>query len=327
MSNTDHNDEIDLLQIFKMIKNGFKSFLKLIISIISFYKKKAILFLVLLVVGVVVGYFIDQNQDSKNEYIQEVIIEPKHDSVEHIYGFIGGLQDNFKDSIYVKNLGLEVALVENIEKILIEPIIQPEEVLSALQEKYGGKESFIESYDEKLLRGEKYRNFYQRHKLTVSFKNKNTNNYKIIKTILDYVKSNDYFEELITLELKQTKSSLDQNKKSLQFINQYLTSLSNNPNKSDGKLIFATESETPTISSLLKRKETLIAKINSEEKLLALDKELFSIIDYGDVVSKRKMLLGRTFLIIPLVLFSIVSLFYFFKYLSRSVHNFVKEEE
>ncbi len=327
MSQENHSEEIDLMQLFGMIKGVFVKFLKLIISVVSFYKKKVILFLILGLIGGGLGFFMDQYQDKKDNYEQEVIIEPKYDSVEYIYDFIDDLQDSFKDENFVKNLGLNLTQVENVKEISLEPIIQPEDVLSELQSRYGDKESFIEVYDEKLLKEKKYRNFYKQHKLTMSFKNRSSDNMKITNTILEYFKSNDYYNEIVDLQLKQTKVSLDQNKKSLQFINEYLNNLSKNPDQGSDKFVFATESETPTISSLFKRKEALIQMINKDEKLLTFDKEMFRIVNYGSIVSKRKVLLRRMMFMIPLLFIGLVSGFYFLRYLSRTINEFVADNE
>jgi hypothetical protein len=328
MNDENYKDEIDLMQIFSMIKKVFKNFLKLIISVIVFYKKKWIVFLILLLLGGAIGFFIDQNKDAKNQYTQEIIIEPKYNSGEYIYDFIEDLEDNFKDSLFVKKLGLEMDLVENIKKISFEPIILAEDVLSKLNEEYNDKGSFIEVYDEKLLEEKKYRNFYKQHKLTIIFDNLNNDNVKVAENILKYIKLNNYFKEVLDLELKQANADLAQNKKSLQFVNEYLTNLNRNPSQNDNesKFVFASESETPTISSLLKRKAELIDIINEKEKQLVLDKEVLTIVHYGDIISARKKLLNRTLFIIPLALIGLVSLFYFFKYVSRRVNNFVEEE-
>jgi len=326
MSQENQSEEIDLMQLFGMIKEFFRKFLKLIVSVVSFYKKKFILFLILGLIGLGLGFFMDQYQDKKDNYAQEVIIEPKYDSVEYIYDFVEDLEDNFKDDRFVKSLGLDMAQVENVKKIILEPVIKPEDVLRELQSRYGDKESFIETYNEKLLKEKKYRNFYKKHKLTMYFKNRSDDNLKITNTILEYFKSNDYYKELVSLRLKQIKTSVDQNKKSLRFINEYLDNLSKNPAQEDDKFVFATESETPTISSLLKRKEVLMQTINRDERLLVFDKEVFGIVSYSGIVSKRKILLRRMIFMLPLMLVGLVSTFYFFGYLSKSINEFVDEE-
>ncbi len=327
MNQENQSEEIDLMQVFGMIKDFFRKFLRLIISIVSFYKKKWVLFLILGLVGGGLGFFMDQYQNKKNNYQQEIIIAPKYNSVEYIYDFIEDLEDNFKDEVFVNTLGLDIDLVEDVKKIVLEPIIQPMDVLNELKENYGDKESFIEVYDEKLLEEKKYRNFYKQHRLTITFKDRGADNNKITKAILEYIKSNSYFKEVLDLELKQTTASLDQNRKSLQFINEYLTNLSQNPSQSDQAVIFASESEIPTISSLIRRKDALINQITEEEKTLALDKEIFTIVAYGDIISKRKILINRRLLVVPFLLIGLVSVFFLFRYISREALAFVNSEQ
>ncbi|MBP2833867.1 hypothetical protein J8281_16850 [Aquimarina sp. U1-2] len=326
MSQENQNEEIDLMQLFGMIKEFFRKVLRLVISIIDFYRKKWLLFVILAVVGLGIGYFMDQYQDTKNKYVQEIIIEPKYESTEYIYDFIEDLENNLKDSLYVKELGLQIAEVENVKKILLEPIIVAEEVLTGL-EKNGGEATFIEAYDEATLKEKRFRTFYKEHKLTFIFRIKQSSNRKVSKSILDYLKANQHFKERIALELQQVQSGLAQNRKSLDFINKYLANLSQNPAQTDGKIIFASESETPTISSLLKRKQDLISKIKSDEKALALDKEVFTIMNYGSIVTQRKILVNRMLFTVPLFLIGLVSLLYALRYLMRSASSFVQEEK
>lgn len=265
MSEQNQNEEIDLMQLFGMVKEFFKKFLRLVVEVVLFFKKKIVLFLILGVLGAGLGFFMDQYQGKKDAFVQEIIIEPKYDSVDYIYGFIEDLKDDFKDEVYIKRLGLTVEQVGEVTDITLEPIIKPSEVLEELQD----KEGFTEIYDDELLREKKYRSFYSLHKLTISFASKDQKNTKLTNIILDYLRTNEYFTKLVKLELEQTKSSLEQNRKSLKFVNDYLTNLSENPSsKDEGSFVFASESETPTVSSLFKRKQELIKLISKDQKIL-----------------------------------------------------------
>ncbi len=331
--NTENNtDEIDLMQIFGMIKNAFKNFLKLVISIVSFYKKKAILFFILLLVGIVAGYLLDQNQNAKNNFVQEIIIEPNYNSVKYIYDFVEELENNFKDDYFLKKLGIDNQNIENLKKINIEPIVKGTDVLDNLEERYKNKEFFkdiMEAYDDGKVEEERFRDFYKHHKLTFEFDKQNEYNSKITSSVLNYIKTNTYFKEVASLELKQTKENLERNKKSLQFIEEYLKNNLQNNSSQDSKdlVVISNGSETSTIAALLEQKEALLETINNQEHDLVFNKEIYSIVDYGDIISKRKELYNRMLLIIPMLLIGLVSLFYFFKYMSKSINNFVKEEE
>ena len=168
MNKENSNEEIDLMQVFGMIKVAFRKFLKSIISIISFYKKKAILFIVLLIVGVAIGYLIDQNQEAKNEFTQEIIIEPKYNSTKYIYDFVEELENNFDDNTFLKKLGITSEEIESLKKITLEPLVKGTDVLDNLQERYENREFFkdiMEAYDEGKVEEEKFRDFYRHHRL------------------------------------------------------------------------------------------------------------------------------------------------------------------
>ncbi|MBG6131722.1 putative membrane protein [Aquimarina sp. EL_43] len=330
MGNENYNEEIDVMQVFSMFKKFFKGFLRSVISVIRFYKKKWILFLILLVFGGAIGFFIDRNEDIQNEYIQEIIIEPKYNTTKFVYDFIEELDRSFNDDYFLEKLGINAENIKNLNKITIEPLIKGTDVLDNLQERYENREFFkdiMTAYEEDKLKEEEFRNFYKHHRLILKFKNKNTENTKISSSILKYIKSNEYYQNVMNFTIAQNKSSLEKNKKSLQFIDKYLDNLNNSPSSNSNELVvIANESEAPTIASLLKQKDLLLEEVNEQEKILVLDKEVLSVVDYGDIISTRKKLLNRTVFIIPLLLIGLISLFYFLRYLNREIKEFVKDE-
>jgi hypothetical protein len=334
MGNENYKDEVDVMQVFSMFRKFFKSFLRSVISVIRFYKKKIILFSILLVIGAVTGFFLDQNQDTKGKYVQEIIIEPKYNSAKYIYDFVEELENNFQDDVFLSKLGISSDHIKNIKKITIEPVVKGTDVLDNLQERYKNREFFkdvMEAYEEDQLREEGFRDFYKHHKLTINFNKASEHNSKMTSSILEYIKSNKYYQGISDLTLRQKKIDIERNNTSLQFIDTYLNNLEKSPLKAENEAIIISSgsgSEMPMISiaSLLQKKELLIELINDQERALILDKEIFSFVVYGDVISKRKKLLNRMMILIPLLLIGLVSLFYFLGYLNREIKDFVKEE-
>ncbi|GAA4279526.1 hypothetical protein [Aquimarina mytili] len=330
MNTENHNEEIDLKQLLNLIKESFRSLVRLIISVILFYKSKAILFAVVLVLGGVIGFFVDKYRDTGDDYAQEIIIEPKHNTARYIYDFVTEFENNAKDESFLKRMSANPSTMDNLKEISIEPIIRSTDVLDNLEERYDDKEFFksvIEAYDDDELKDEKFTDFYRHHKITIKYRNGSSENVKITSSILDYIKSNDHYKKEIDLVLKQTKEDIEQNKKTLQFINQYLLNLGRNPLKSEKEVVVITDEEQPstmTIASLLQQKESLMETINDQERILTFNKEVFSIIDYGKIISKKKVLLGNKAIMIPLVLFGMVSLFFFFKHLFKRMNEFAK---
>ncbi|TSE06289.1 hypothetical protein [Aquimarina algiphila] len=334
MSNENYSDEIDMMQIFSMIKGGFRNFLRLIISVITFYKKKAILFLVLLILGGIAGYFLEQRKDAKFDIVQEIIIEPKYNSTKYIYDFIDELKINLRDDVFVDKLGITVDNAKNIKNIKIEPIIKGTDVLDNLEKRYENREFFkdiMNAYDEDQIEEEKFRDFYKHHKISIEFNSVSVENEKLVSSILKYIKSNQYYRDVSNLFIKQNKIDLERNKTSLEFIDTYLENIKKTPLKVEREavVLYSPSQEIPMLSvaSLLQKKELLMELINEQEQALVLDKEIFSFVDYGDVISRKKKMVNNMLFTVPVLFFLLVSLFFFLKYLSRTIKNFVEEEE
>ena len=175
-----------------------------------------------MIVGVAIGYLIDQNQEAKNEFTQEIIIEPKYNSTKYIYDFVEELENNFDDNTFLKKLGITSEEIESLKKITLEPLVKGTDVLDNLQERYENREFFkdiMEAYDEDKVEEEKFRDFYRHHRLLLVFKNNSNEMSKIADAILNYLKSNPYYKEVVNLTLQQNKTNLEQNRKTLSFIN------------------------------------------------------------------------------------------------------------
>ncbi len=333
MSNEIKNDEIDLIQLFKIFKESFRKFLKMILSVILFYKKKAVLFIVLLILGLGIGYFFDTYKDTSMSYNQEVIIEPKYNSTKYIYDFIEELKINIKDVSFLMKIGISEQSIKNVKEITIEPLIKGTDVLDNLQERYENREFFkdiMEAYDQNQVEDEKFRDFYKHHKLIFSYKNKSQENEQITKSILDFIKSNAYYKQLVETTLKQKKASIEQNKKSIQFIDDYLVNLSNNPLKAEkGAMIISNSNEelpTVSVASLLQKKEFLLELINEQERAIVFDKEIFSFVHYGDIITIKNKIVNRSLFSVPLLLIGLASFFFLFKYLFRKMNEFANND-
>ncbi|WP_299315607.1 hypothetical protein [uncultured Aquimarina sp.] len=324
------DDEIiDIKSIFNLISIGFKNFLKLFVSIILFYKKKVILFSILFVLGIVIGYFLDDKLKNSKIFYQEIIIEPKYDTNNYIYDFIESLEYKLTDKSFSGKLQIDSSQISNLKQITLKPIIQVTDVLDNLKFKYGNQEFFqniLENYNEKTLEGSKYRNFYRFHKLKLYFKKESSNNEKLSKGILSYIDTNQYYNKSLDLNIKQTKFSLEKNKETLIYIEEYLDKLNKNPvNQQKEITVYAEESEISTISSLLKRKNDLITIINEQERILTLDKDLFDIIEYGDITSEPVGVHKRLVILLPLFLCLVSSLLFFLFYAYNWINSFIKD--
>ncbi|MEW7279405.1 hypothetical protein ABW636_12495 [Aquimarina sp. 2201CG1-2-11] len=333
MSNENSNEEIDLMQVFGLVKNVFRKFLKGVISLISFFIKKAILLIILVVVGAFSGYFIDQNRGITDGYVHEVIIEPKYGSIKYIYDFIKELDENFKEGFFFKKAQIEWKDINNLVEVRIEPMIKGNDVLDYVERHYDKKEFFedvMEAYEEGELEDSKFKDFYRHHKLIFVFRNTSEGTTKIIDKTVKYLKSNSYYRSKIDLVIAQNKINLERDKNTLNFVNEYLDNLGKNPTKEKNEVVLLanTKDDIPTVvASLLQQKRTLIESITKLERAIKWDNEIMSIVDYGEIVSVKKRLIYRFIVILPIVLVGLALLVFLIIYGARAVLNFVNEEQ
>ena len=79
--NTD-NQEIDLSQISKKIGGFFDALATAFFRSILFFRKRALIFIVLILTGGILGYYIDRETTI---YQSEVIVSPNFGSVDYLY--------------------------------------------------------------------------------------------------------------------------------------------------------------------------------------------------------------------------------------------------
>ena len=121
MAQHNSSEEVDLGYLFKSIGSVFKSLVKLLFLVLVFFRKYFLLIIGVIIVGIILGYFLDRN--SVNVYENRLIVIPNFESVEYLYDKTDEL--NFKiqsgDSLYLKEIFGENYTV--VRKIEIEPIV------------------------------------------------------------------------------------------------------------------------------------------------------------------------------------------------------------
>jgi len=322
------DEEIDLGQLFEIIKSTFRNFLRLIISVIVFYKKKWKLFAIITIAGILLGYFLDI-YNIKENYTQEIIIQPNYDSTQYIYDYVEDFNNSFRDDEFIKGIKIKQDNISNLKGVTIEPIYEYADILDYYKNVYGEKDAYrvMGEITPEELKEEKYRKFYKFHKILFQYKTKNENQEALSQFILQSIKSNLYFKNIRNFEIEKVKKNIEENEKTLSFVNKYLKNIndqSENEKKSDKNLIiYSKEVKTPTISSLLDQKNTLINRIDKGKETLALSKEIFNIVEYKQILRRAKGVLGIKMILIPFIMVSIISLIFLFKFIWNKMNNFV----
>lgn len=263
--NVSDNQEIDLAQISQRIGEGFDRFLSWIFYFIQFLIKNIIYFIVLGLIGLTIGYFLDRGNKSYNH---EIYVNPNFGSTNLLYSKIDLLEAKIleRDTLFLKSIGVKNP--KSIVKIEIEPIV---DIYGLVNERTSSVSSdqntqnfellklLSESADiNKIIKDDLTGRNYTTHLIQLTTKVK-IQNQEVIVAIMDFLNDEEFFtaiqkEYLSNIEIKIAKN--DETIKQIDAILDEFNSKTNSNQKND-KLIYY--NENTQLNEIINTKSTLIS--------------------------------------------------------------------
>lgn len=327
-----NTEEIDLRELFNILGNAFNRLGIYFLLIFLFFKKNFYKLLGLIVIGIVLGYTLNQLITSK--YKVDVIVKPNFNSKEYLYDVVDEIQSKLatRDSVFFKELGIQTNLLKNFS-ITIAPIENAEkdvdnskkdtEYLKVLQD-YKENDFVLDA-----VRLEILNKIVFTHRITFSFKNLEKGE-EYSKILMNYINSNPYYSELQKVYVDNSKSRIENNNKLIAQVDtlvkkyaQQLGYSGSSIDKRDTPIYF--DAEKPLDApGLLSLKNKLIEEIEYNQVKLAELENPISIIHFGKSRKVDKRFFSNAITLAPLILIVIYFLWLFFKYLdnkSRSLEE------
>jgi len=87
--------------------------------------------------------------------------------------------------------------------------------------------------------------------------------------------------------------------------------------------MYSIDDETHTIASLLEQKNTLIDRINEQEKILALKFDVFNILEDQKLLKKEKDVSDYKIIVLPIFLVCIVSFYFLINFLFEKMKSLI----
>jgi uncharacterized membrane protein len=269
--NNHEDQEIDLSQIFQKIGKLFDWINTFLFKCIQFFVKNAILILILLVIGVGLGFYLDA---TKKTYDHQIIVTPNFESTDYLYSKIGLIESKIKerDTIFIKEI-LGIKKPKQILKIAIKPITDVYKFIEDKKENFELIKLMAEGGDiKKILEDNLTSKNYTLHTITFKTK-KQTSNTEIVEPILNYLNETDYYKKIQNETVNNIQVKMSQNDTIISQINGVLNGFSNMVNgaqKSD-KLVYY--NENTQLNDIIKTKEILINEQGVHRvELVGLDK-------------------------------------------------------
>ena len=304
MSINSQDQEIDLGQIGKGIKNFFSGVVNSFFDLLLFIKNKIIIIVVLFVIGIVLAFTLDTKV-----YNHEVAVIPNFGSNEYLYKKIEQVDTKLRedDAEFFKALG----------------ITSFEDVISVEIEAYPGIYSFVNNKDqennfeliklmaedgnlEKIIKEEVTSKNYYNHKISIQTK-RMFKKEEFITPLLKYLNLNAFYEKQQKIRQKNLTEKIALNDSLINQIDKIIFLLS--ANSSSGTISI---SEKNSIPELIEKKDKLI----NENQQLYISEIIFDEIikEESSVINIRdyKPLLFNNKILFPIILIALYLIFYSF---------------
>jgi hypothetical protein len=296
------NDEISILYLFHSLKKGF---LKLAINgfnVLNFIAKNWKTFVLLVVLGVVLGYFL--NLDYKESKSAKVLLRINHDAVNFVYNEINFLNEKIaeNDKAFFKAIGFESSEVP-IKDLEIKPIIDLTEISRRYEVNDRNLEGLLRNLDFNTIDLEISETFiskYKNHTLNLNLSTSADD--KTITDLISYFNDNPLLQKLKDTTLKDVKKHIKLNTKSIIQIERIIENYSQNrslPSESDQ--IYVVDKNF-SVHGLLIKKTELQKESESLNKFLVNESEVVVMVNRPNVIKKKRGLLGNPMIKYPIML-------------------------
>ncbi len=315
------SEEIDLGQLFKMIGRGFERLGRAFLRLFLYIKSKFVILAVLVVVGLVLGFVLNQFVPKKMK--TEVIVKPNMESKNYLYDVVEEIRANMKarDTAFFKKIGIDVVGIEGFE-VTIETV----------EDKNGGKNldnelKYLELLQKfqnddlvaDVVRSEIMNKSSLVHRITFFYKNASRGN-DIARKLMEYINSNDYYTELMKISRENATERIEQNNNLVlqidKLVANYSEKLASRDESAQGRILVGPE-EQLDIPGLLTLKNALIRDIESKKLEMQGQPEAIRIINFGRTQVVQKQFLNKSLLMVPILFVLAFFLVSFLVFLNR----------
>lgn len=316
------DEEIDLRVVIKYINGLINSLIKNLIGVIKFFYKYKIPLILLIVIGVVLGYFLDNYSQLK--YKSNFVVSSNYESADYLYNKVDLFENKIKqkDTVFLKEVfGENYKSVKGIE---IEPIIDIYDFISKREVNVDLFELLSDNEDLKEFVTSPVNSMnYEFHKINLYILGK-INHEDISDSFFEFLNSNTYFENLKNVTLESNNRLLRENDKTINQINDLIKSITDTEIE-DRMVISVTEK--PALDDLLERKRRLIYEEKELRNNIQNKTEIISVVDANYSLDYDRELLEKSKkILIPLLFVLLFSSYFLIKLVIRKGKQFVETQ-
>lgn len=317
MAQQNSSEEVDLGYLFKKMGNLFKKFVKLIFLVLAFFVKYIVAVVILIIIGVGIGYYLDHNKEEV--YNNEVIVIPNFESVDYLYSKINSIEAKIanNDSDFLTQIfGENYKVVRGIE---VEPIIDIYNFVAKTRENVEVFKILTAKQDiPDYIEDPQNSKYYKYHKITLKILGKSESE-ELVNALTSFLNSNTHYLEYQEVGSKDTEFQIKSYEMMITQVDSILKTAAdielNNRSNQTSVLI----NDNSQINFLFQSKERYLTKLlelklqnKDEDKVIKVVATNYNFIDFTKFHISNKIKY-------PFLLVMFFSLFFFIKYLYKKL--------
>ena len=270
------DQEIDIFQLSRSINSFFDRVNRSVFRAIQFFIRNWIVVLVLMVLGVALGFYLDSN---KKSYNNQVVVTPNFESVDYLYAKVDLIQSKIAagDLDFLKNI-VGIPNPQTIRKIEIKPVADVYKFIEDKEQNFELIKLMAEVGEvKKVLEDNVTSKNYTYH--TISFVSSGTTNEKeVVEPLLKYLNNSAYFNSIQKIGYKNLEREIAQNDTIIAQIDQVLNGLSSTAKNSSKNEKLVYYSENLQLNDIIKTKQKLVTEQGKNRfRLISFDKTIKEI--------------------------------------------------
>ncbi len=318
-----NQDEIDLGYLFNKISDFFRSFVRLLFLVISFFVKYIIIIVVLIIIGVGLGYYFDKNKTEV--YNNELIVIPNFESTQYLYDKIDALSSKLRDrdaEFLEKTIGPNYSNLRGLEA---EPVVDIFNFASATRERVDLFKALTDKQDiPDYIKDPQNFQYYKYQHITIKIKGKEHSK-EIIGAIEKYFNDNQHFSEYKEVGEKNTQFRIETSEKMISQIDTILKATSLlEKNKSTSPAVMVNDNSQ--LNDLFETKERMLynlLKLNmqkiDEQNIIKVAAVNYNVSDFSGIHISNKVMY-------PILLVLLFSGFFFLRYLYKKMKHIAQND-
>ncbi len=313
-------EEIDLGYFFRQISNFFRGLARLIFMVISFFKKKIIWIALLIIAGVALGYFLDEN--SSPMYQNKLIVVPNFESANHLYEKVEEINAKRKqgDSVFIKQFTGNNW--KRFAKIEIEALPDIYNFVTQSREQIDVFRILFENQElSEFLEDEMTSHSFKYHKMNFFIGGSGAQD--VVEKLINYINDNEFYKGYQQIYLKNTADRIEKAGTMANQIDSIMMALSYLPEDKGASLSVVANSNSDMFDIseyqqlLLRDKLTLEKQFQDQQQIIKVASANYNIIEKGIFSFSRKVKF-------PIYFVLLFSGLFFMIYLYKSLRKFAE---